>query len=132
MEQNSLGGSPPLCGRHARAQLRIERDLRDPALSPSRVAKRLRMSPRDLKAVFAAGDETVADYILRRRLEECARELADPERRRTTIQQIALAWGFDSAPLFTRCFRERFGMSPRQYRSCAGSLDLIASLAQRN
>lgn len=132
MEDYSLSGAPPLCSNHARARLRIERDLRDPALGPSRVARRLRMSPRDLKAIFAASDETVSAYILRRRLEECARELADPERRRATIPEIAQAWGFNNSPLFTRSFRERFGMSPRQYRSCAGSLDLIADWAKRN
>lgn len=109
----------------ASARLRIERDLRDPALSPSRVAARLRMSPRHLRALFAAGDETVSAYILRRRLEECARELADPERRSASITEIAFGWGFNNPPLFTRSFRERFGMSPRQYRACAGSLGLV-------
>ena len=124
--EDSLTGSPLLCSRNARVRLRIERDLRDPALSPSRVAARLRMSPRYLRAIFAASNETVSAYILRRRLEECARELADPERRRASITEIAFGWGFNSAPHFTRSFRERFGMSPRQYRACAGSLGLIA------
>lgn len=122
--EGSLDGSPMLCNRNARVRLRIERDLRDPALSPSVVAARLRMSPRYLRAIFAASNETVSAYILRRRLEECARELADPERRRTSITEIAFGWGFNSAPHFTRSFRERFGMSPRQYRACAGSLGL--------
>ncbi len=123
--EDGLTGSPLLCSRNARVRLRIERDLRDPALSPSRVAARLRMSPRYLRAIFAASNETVSAYILRRRLEECARELADPERRRASITEIAFGWGFNSAPHFTRSFRERFGMSPRQYRSCAGSLGLF-------
>ncbi len=122
--EDSLSGSPLLCSRNARVRLRIERDLRDPALSPSRVAARLRMSPRYLRAIFAASNETVSAYILPRRLEECARELADPDRRRTSITEIAFGWGFNSAPHFTRSFRERFGMSPRQYRSCSGSLGL--------
>lgn len=123
--EGSLTGSPLLCSRNARVRLRIERDLRDPTLSPSRVAERLRMSPRYLRAIFAASNETVSAYILRRRLEECARELADPERRRASITEIAFGWGFNSAPHFTRSFRERFGMSPRQYRACAGSLGLF-------
>ena len=124
--EGSLTGSPLLCSRNARVRLRIERDLRDPALSPARIAARLRMSPRYLRAIFAASNETVSAYILRRRLEECARELADPERRRASITEIAFGWGFNSAPHFTRTFRERFGMSPRQYRACAGSRGLLA------
>jgi AraC-like DNA-binding protein len=124
--EDSLTGSPLLCSRNARVRLRIERDLRDPDLSPSRVAARLRMSPRYLRAIFAASNETVSAYILRRRLEECARELADPERGRASITEIAFGWGFNSAPHFTRSFRERYGMSPRQYRTCAGSRGLIS------
>lgn len=104
--------------RNARLRLRIERDLRDPDLSPSRIAARLRTSPRNLGAVVAASNETVAAYILRRRLEECARELADPARSRASIGEIAFGWGFLSTPHFTRSFRERYGMSPRQYRTC--------------
>jgi AraC-like DNA-binding protein len=127
--EDGLTGSPLRCSRSARVRLRIERDLRDPALSPARVAARLRISPRCLRAIFAASSETVSAYILRRRLEECARELADPERRRAAITEIAFGWGFDSAPHFTRSFRERFGMSPRQYRACAGSLGLVADSA---
>ncbi len=129
--EDSLTGSPLLCSRNARVRLRIERDLRDPALSPSRVAARLRMSPRYLRAIFAASNETVSAYILRRRLEECARELADPERRGASITEIAFGWGFNSAPHFTRSFRERFGMSPRQYRACAGSRGLAADRSER-
>ena len=122
--EGNRNGSPLLCSRNARVRLRIERDLRDPGLSPSRIAARLRMSPRYLRAIFATSNETVSAYILRRRLEECARELADPARARASITEIAFGWGFNSAPHFTRSFRERFGMSPRQYRSCAGSLGL--------
>ncbi|HEY6817020.1 MAG TPA: helix-turn-helix domain-containing protein [Croceibacterium sp.] len=127
----SLKGSPLLCSRNARVRLRIERDLRDPELSPARIAARLRMSPRYLRAIFAASDETVSAYILRRRLEECARELADPEQGRASITQIAFGWGFNSAPHFTRSFRERYGMSPRQYRTCAASRGLISAPAGR-
>jgi hypothetical protein len=79
------------------------------------------MSPRYLRAIFATSNETVSAYILRRRLEECARELADPRARAGSITEIAFGWGFNSAPHFTRSFRERYGMSPRQYRTCGAS-----------
>ena len=109
-------GLPPLCSRSAHVRLRIERDLRDPELSPARLASRLRMSRRHLRAIFAMSNETVSAYILRRRLEECARELADPARGRASITEIAFGWGFNSAPHFTRTFRDRFGIPPREYR----------------
>ena len=55
-------------------------------------------------------------YILRRRLEECARQMANPAWGVHTLTEIAFAWGFNSAAHFTRTFHERFGMPPREYR----------------
>jgi AraC-like DNA-binding protein len=66
--------------------------------------------------IFATSKETVSAYVLRRRLEECARQMADPRWRGHSISEIAFAWGFNSASHFTRCFRERYGQSPRDYR----------------
>lgn len=51
---------------------------------------------------------TVSAYILRRRLEECARELGDPKLGDQSITDIAFGWGLNSGPHFTRSFRNRF------------------------
>lgn len=103
-------------GRHAKVKLFIEQNLRDPELSPRSIAERLRLSSRYLRMIFAAGNEKVSAYILRRRLEECARQMADPRWRGHSITEIAFAWGFNSAPHFTRSFRDRYGVSPRSFR----------------
>jgi AraC family transcriptional activator of tynA and feaB len=103
-------------GRHAKVKLYIEQHLRDPDLSPCSIASRLKLSSRYLRMIFASGSETVSAYILRRRLEECARQMADAQWRGHSIAEIAFAWGFNSAPHFTRSFRERYGVSPRHYR----------------
>jgi len=116
-QDGARSGSPVISSRNARARLKIEQNLRDPDLTPAAIAAQLRMSPRYLRAIFAAGDETVSAYILRRRLEECARELADPGARELSITQVAFGWGFNSAPHFTRSFRKRYGVSPREFRA---------------
>jgi AraC-like DNA-binding protein len=103
-------------GRHAKVKLYIEQHLRDPDLSPCSIAGRLKLSSRYLRMIFASSNETVSAYILRRRLEECARQMADAQWRGHSIAEIAFAWGFNSAPHFTRSFRERYGLSPRHYR----------------
>jgi AraC family transcriptional activator of tynA and feaB len=108
--------SSVLSGRHAKVKLYIEQHLHDPELSPCRVASGLKLSPRYLRMIFAVGRETVSAYILRRRLEECARQMCDPRWRGHSISEIAFGWGFNSAPHFTRSFRERFKISPRDYR----------------
>jgi AraC-like DNA-binding protein len=111
-----ITGSSIIGGRHAKARLYIEQHLRDPELSPCSIASRLELSSRYLRMIFATGRETISAYILRRRLEECARQLADPRWRSQSITEIAFAWGFNSASHFTRSFRDRYGVSPRHYR----------------
>jgi len=112
----ALEASPVICNLNARVRLYIERNLRDPDLKPSTIASSLRLSPRYLRAIFATNKETVSAFMLRRRLEECARELANRRCDHLSITQIAFGWGFNSGPHFTRSFHERFGVSPRTYR----------------
>jgi len=108
---------------HARARLYIEENLQDPDLSPRRIAEKLRISPRYLRLIFASGNETASAYVLRRRIEECARQITDPASRFLSITEIAFNWGFNSAPHFARCFRAHFGMTPRDYRRRMGAQD---------
>ncbi|MEJ0042287.1 MAG: helix-turn-helix domain-containing protein [Rhizomicrobium sp.] len=56
--------------------------------------------------------ETVSDYVLRRRLEECGRQLADVLWRQRTITEIAFGWGFNNATHFARVFRNHYGTNP--------------------
>jgi AraC-like DNA-binding protein len=117
MAFDSVIGAPAVVnGRHAQVKLYIEQHLRDPQLSPRSIAEHLQLSSRYLRMIFAATRETASAYILRRRLEECAREIADERWRARSITEIAFSWGFNSAPHFTRTFRARYGMSPRLYR----------------
>jgi len=112
----SAPNSSIVSGRHATVKLFIEQHLRDPELCPRLVAERLKLSSRYLRMIFATGNETVSAYILRRRLEECARQIGDASWRGHSLTEIAFSWGFNSAPHFTRSFRDRFDMSPRDYR----------------
>jgi AraC family transcriptional activator of tynA and feaB len=117
----AFDGSEPvssiLSARQADVKRYIEDNLRDPELSPSSVQAALKISSRYLRMIFAAdSNETVSAYILRRRLEECARQLGDLRWGGHTITEIAFSWGFNSAPHFTRSFRDCFNTSPREYR----------------
>lgn len=97
----------------------IEDHLRDPDLSPASIAVGLRLSPRYLRTIFASGGEKMSTYILRRRLEQCARQMSDPAWGAHTLTEIAFSWGFNSAAHFTRTFTEKYGMAPRAYRRTA-------------
>ncbi|MEI9852557.1 MAG: helix-turn-helix domain-containing protein [Sphingomonas sp.] len=95
----------------------IEEHLRDPELSPSFIARHLRLSDRYLRMIFAVSDACPSAYILGRRLDECAAQLRDPRWRHCSITNIAFSWGFNSGAHFSRRFRERFACSPRDYRN---------------
>lgn len=107
--------SSAITARRIQAQRYIEAHLREQDLTPARVASALHISPRYLRMLFADG-ECVTAYILRRRLEECARQIASPLWSGHTMTEIAFACGFNSAAHFTRAFRERFGTTPTGYR----------------
>lgn len=94
----------------------IEENLRDPELSPASISAGLKVSPRYLRTVFSAGGEKMGAYILRRRLEECARQMSNPAWKAHTLTEIAFSWGFNSAAHFTRTFNEKYGVAPREYR----------------
>lgn len=102
-----------------RIQIRrhVEAHLRDPELSARSVAAAFGISPRYLHIIFSTGDETVSNVILRRRLEECAKQLRDPLWSRRTITEIAFSWGFNNATHFARVFRDKYDASPRDYRA---------------
>jgi AraC-like DNA-binding protein len=104
-------------GRRSHDVIRyIEDHLREPSMTVASVANGVHLSPRYLRTIFSASGEKVFDYILRRRLDECARQIRNPSWRDHTLIEIALSWGFNSAAHFTRSFRAQFGVSPREYR----------------
>jgi AraC-like DNA-binding protein len=104
-------------GLFARAREHIERRVGDPSLRPGTVAAELRVPLRTLQDVFAQRGETIWGYIRDLRLERCNAELRTGTDR--TVTEIAFAHGFTNAAHFTRCFRERYGMTPRDARAAS-------------
>lgn len=94
----------------------VDTNLGDSDLTVQKVAATFDLSDRYLRMLFASDDESLAAYIQRRRLEECARQLRDPHCDARSISEIAFAWGFNSLGSFDRAFRAQFDMTPGQYR----------------
>jgi AraC-like DNA-binding protein len=63
---------------------------------------------------------TPHQYVLRTRLREAARRLANG---RDRVLDVALDCGFGDVSNFTRTFRAEFGMSPRQFRRTPPSFE---------
>lgn len=113
--------------KHGTAQLRhnthmaslkriIQRNLRNPNLSPAFLAEQRGISKRYLHMLFQQEGISVGRYIQGQRLRACARLLARSDFRHISATSIALEWGFADAPHFSRCFKAAFGLTPKQYR----------------
>lgn len=92
----------------------LEANLRDPDVDPDRVASHFGVSTRYVQILFAREGMTVSDWIRQQRLESCRKALQS-KRPGETITEIAFTWGFNDPSHFSRLFRQRFGMRPRDY-----------------
>jgi AraC family transcriptional regulator, positive regulator of tynA and feaB len=83
-------------------------------ITPLKVAAHFGISTRYLHKLLEEHGETFGQIILGKRLERCASEL----RQGTclTISEAAFRWGFNDMSYFSRAFRRRFGVTPREYR----------------
>jgi AraC-like DNA-binding protein len=119
---HSLVNQPISPTSHCAAQLVrirmfIEDHLRDPELSPEKVAAAHGISTRYLSKLFESTGSTVAKWIWERRLERIARDLRDPDLGAHSVSAIAFGWGFNNMSHFSRSFKSRFGVPPRERRT---------------
>ncbi|MFG2356323.1 helix-turn-helix domain-containing protein [Streptomyces sp. NPDC048521] len=94
----------------------IDRHLEDQELAPESVAAAHHISVRYLHRLFEEEGITVARLIQRRRLQECARELARGGSTAPAVAAVGQRWGFVNPAHFSRVFRGAYGHSPREWR----------------
>lgn len=99
----------------------IDGHLFEPTLGPAEIASAVGISVRHLHRLFLVTGSTLGDYIRARRLKGCRNDLANSGMRHKTITEIAFFWGFSDSAHFSHSFRKQFGMSPRAFRSRAGT-----------
>ena len=90
--------------------------LRDPELSMPAAAAGIGISPRYASDLMAAEQTSFRSYVKAQRLERCKRDLSDPAHAARHVSDIAFAWGFNDLAHFSRIFKQRFGVSPREWR----------------
>ncbi|MBE7201291.1 MAG: helix-turn-helix domain-containing protein [Parafilimonas terrae] len=95
----------------ALALAHIERRLHDPAFGPESLPAALRVSRSRLYAAFT-GDEGVAAKIRDARLDRAYRRLATFGGG-VRVASVMTSCGFTDAAVFSRAFRRRFGLAPR-------------------
>jgi acetamidase/formamidase/AraC-like DNA-binding protein len=94
----------------------IERKLDDPDLTPVRVAALEGISERYLQKLFEGSGSSFTHYLRERRLQRTSAELSNSAQAHHSISEIAFRNGFNDSAHFSRAFRHRFGLSPREFR----------------
>jgi acetamidase/formamidase/AraC-like DNA-binding protein len=94
----------------------IERRLDDPELAPARVAQAEGISERYLQKLFEGVGDNFTRYVRERRLQRAWADLSNPAEAHRSISEIAYRYGFGDSAHFSRAFRHRFGLSPREFR----------------
>ncbi len=94
----------------------IECYLTDEELSPSSIAAAFDISTRYAHKLFADRGHTIGTWILERRLD---RSLEDLMRDDVSITHTAFRWGFKDLGHYSRSFKNRFQVSPSEYRKQA-------------
>jgi len=100
-----------------RAQKYMHLHLDDPDLAAGDVARAMSVSERYLYALFRDIGTSPAVWIRSERLRIAHRQLADPHHRHRSIEQIANSVGFRSASQFSRAFKQKYRVTPREHRN---------------
>jgi len=100
-----------------RVHMFVEEYLACPDLNPQMVSSALRLTQRYMNKLLAAEGTSLGRLIRDRRLERIAADLRDPALAMRNISMIAMANGFTDQCHFSKTFRQRYAMSPRQYRA---------------
>jgi AraC-like DNA-binding protein len=114
---------PAQPGRSPRESMFVDRikafaraNLPDPELDCERVAAAINLSVRHVHQLFTAEGITLMRWIWAERLKRVARELCNPDLSYKPVSAIAFEWGFSEAAHFSRSFKQRYGMSPAEFR----------------
>lgn len=114
--------APPEARDHTdflRIKAFIHQHLADPDLTAETIAAAHHVSRRHLQRLFQRHGHSVAAYVRHQRLALARRLLAEPALADEPIRAIAARCGFSHPEVFTRAFRARYGMTPRDYRTRA-------------
>jgi AraC-like DNA-binding protein len=106
----------------SRVKAHIRANLSDVELSPVNTAKAHGLSLRKLHYLFENEGTTVSRFIQDSRLDQCRKEIEVGHMSERSICDIAMAWGFKDSAHFSRAFRTRFGLTPRECRAAGRAL----------
>ncbi|WP_181183482.1 MULTISPECIES: helix-turn-helix domain-containing protein [unclassified Mesorhizobium] len=106
----------PLEALRERIVAYIDANLARSNLSADDIARHMGCSRRYLHRAFEGEGMTLERFVWDRRLERSKEELLSPARASASISEIAFACGFNSSAHFSRAFKSKYDVAPRELR----------------
>ncbi|MEM7728804.1 MAG: helix-turn-helix domain-containing protein [Pseudomonadota bacterium] len=106
------------CGESMRQRVRqyVLQNLRSSNLSCKAIAQKHSVSERYLRRLFQNEDESLSTFIRACRLERAKADLTlSGLNHHASITEIAYKWGFSDGAHFSRLFKAKNGLTPREY-----------------
>lgn len=117
---------PGAVSRHRRRLLEyIADNLNDPQLDVQSAADGCGISCRYVHLLMRDTGRTFSRYLLEHRLERCRRAFEGRRDAARSITGIAFECGFNDASHFSRAFRRRYGLSPREFRRARAGSEVL-------
>ena len=101
----------------------IDAQLGDVQLGPDEIAEATNLSRASLYRLLAS-EGGIRAVLLKRRLDLALRLMLDNDNGERSLKEIVKTCGFGGTSQFSRAFRARFGVPPRQYRALVRQQDL--------
>jgi AraC-like DNA-binding protein len=103
---------------HKQRILRFVREnLAHHELDAALIARSVNLSTRYVYELFEDEPQPLMKWIWGQRLERCHVELGSSALGARSIGEIAYRWGFNDLAHFSRAFRQRYGLAPRDFRA---------------
>lgn len=102
--------------RFHQAQQFIKRNLAEPGLNETHVARALCLSASAVRQLFARRGSSIGRFIREVRLAQAYAMLCHPHEKQRRIVDIAAECGFESVSAFYAAFRAAYGCSPTEVR----------------
>ena len=91
--------------------------ISDSTVSPTVIAKEMGISVRYLHWLFKQSEETVTQYLTRKRIELAQLLLTTSSKSLYSVTEVAFMSGFNDSTHFSRRFKQQVGSSPSTYRA---------------
>ena len=110
------GDSSVVAAHRQRVLQYISRHCLEPDLDATRIAVACGVSIRYLHRIFSGSEHSVMERVWNARLDHAHRLLLDGFSHRRSVAEVAYASGFTSAAAFSRAYKRRYGLAPRDAR----------------